>query len=101
MPSAVSVVGSAGLITIPPAVSPAAASTAHHRADSDADAEPDNACGNHGASGRGRGIRRDYVWVAIDDRWVIYRNVNDLGIGRLDHNHLWRLLYHRNLGSSL
>src|SRR5580704_16203713 len=96
MPSVVSVVGSAVVdrsatipIAIPAAVAPAAASAAHHGTDSDSGTKSDNARGND--SGRGRGICRDYIGVAIDD----------LGICRLDHDHLGRLLYHRYLGTSL
>jgi hypothetical protein len=108
MPSVVSVVGSAVVdrgatipIAIPAAVAPAAASAAHHGTDSDSGTESDNARGNDSASGRGRGICRDYIGVAIDDRWVVFRNIDDLGICRLDHDHLGRLRYHRYLGSSL
>jgi hypothetical protein len=106
MPSVVSVVGSAVVdrsatipIAIPAAVAPAAASAAHHGTDSDSGTKSDNARDND--SGRGRGICRDYIGVAIDDRWVVHRNIDDLGICRLDHDHLGRLLYHRYLGTSL
>src|ERR1700733_3766396 len=84
--------------TVPTAVSPAAAPAAHHGTDSDSGAEANNARGNHGA--RGVGVCRDYVRVAIDDRRVIFRDVDNLGICGLDDNHLWRLLYHRNLRRS-
>src|SRR5271163_900694 len=106
MPSAVSVVGSAVVVSpvtsipmaTPTAVPPAAG---HHGTDGDSEAEPNNACRSHSASGRRDiDIRRDNVRVAVDDCRVVLRNVDDLRIRRLDHDDLWRLLYHRNLGSS-
>ena len=84
VPRAVSVVGAAVIhhrggavpAAVPTAISPTATSTAHHRAYRDADAKR-----NHGGCCHGGGaVSRSYIGVAVNDRRVVHRDVDDLRI---------------------
>src|SRR6516164_11085693 len=105
VPGGISVVGPAvihhrGAVppTVPTAVAPAAASTAHHSADSDASAETDNACRSYIASGvRGSHIGRYHIRRPVNHGRVVLRNVDNLWVGGLNHNSLRGLLHHGDL----
>ena len=82
---------------IPTAVTPAAASTAHHCSDGNSSAEPNNSGGSDVASG----ISWGHVRRAVDNRWVVFRYVHNLWIGRLDDDDLGRLLHDSHLRGGL
>src|SRR5580704_410673 len=82
---------------VPTAVTPAAAPAAHHCSDGNSSAESNNAGGSDVASR----IPRGYIWRAIDNRWVVLRHIHNLWIGRLDDDHLGRLLHDSHLGRGL
>src|SRR5271155_4744953 len=83
MPCGISVVRSAVIddrrampAAIPAAVTPAAAPTAHHGSGGDSNAEPNNGCGGDIASR----IIRSHIRRAVNNRWVVNRNVHNLWI---------------------
>src|SRR5215469_5204567 len=84
--------------TAPTAISPAAASAAHHCADSDAGAESDNACRSYVACAvRGSHIGRYHIRRPVNHGRVVLRNIDNLWIGGLNHNSLRGLLHHGDL----
>ena len=97
MPSGISVVptavvhnSSAVPATIPTAVAPGAAPTAHHRAHRDSGTESNDARSRHVARGiRGSYIPRNDIRRSVNHGGVILRNVDNLRIGGLNNNDLW------------
>ena len=85
--------GATAPVTIPGIPSPSAATAARKCTKSDSSAEPDDAGGRHIA----RGVSRGDVWVAIDYRRIVFRNVYHLGVRGLDDDGLRRLLHHSDL----
>ena len=97
MPGAVTVIGSAVIIdcapmpvAIPGAVSP---TIAHHCSDSQSGAEGEDSCGDH----RSGTVSGSYVWIAVHNSWVVFRNIDDLRVCGLDNDGLRRLLNDGNL----
>src|SRR5579863_7387874 len=83
--------------TIPTAVSPAAAPTAHQCADGDPSAEPDDASCGHVS----RAVPRSYIRRSVNYRGVVFRDVDDLRVRGLNNDRLWGLLHHGDLGAGL
>jgi len=109
VPASVSVVratvidhGRAVPAAAPAAVTPAAAAATHHRSDSDSSAEANDAGGSHIACGiRGRYIAGNNIRSAVNNCWVVLRDVHNLWIGGLNDNGLRRLLYDGDLRAGL
>jgi hypothetical protein len=75
-------------VTVPGSVAPATTtSTAYRSANRDTCAEGQNSSGRDGRrTVPGRDVR-----TAVNYRGVVLRNINDLGIGRLNDDDVWRL----------
>jgi hypothetical protein len=75
---------------VPTAVPPTATPPAHHRAHGDPCTETNNAGGDHitrrvyGGYVSGDNVRR-----SINNGGVVLRNIHNLWVGGLNHNHLW------------
>lgn len=107
VPTSVSIVGSAvidncGAVpsAVPAAISPTTATTGHHGAHSDSSTESDNSSSRDITRGVCRShITWNHVGVAVHDGWIVLRYVDNLRIGWLNDDGLWRLLHHSNLGT--
>src|SRR5271168_4532960 len=95
MPGIVAVVGRAMVnrsaavpIALPTAISPAAATAAHHRSNCQSNAEGKHTCG-HQISGA---IAGNDIGSAVDNGWIVLRDIDNLGVGWLDNDGLRRLL---------
>src|SRR5215472_14560953 len=92
MPGCVSIVRTAvikrptaGPAAVPTAIAPAATATAHQRPNRDPSTEPNDA-------GRGyvsRGVARSYIRCSVNHRRIVFGNINDLRVRRLNDNDLW------------
>src|SRR5580704_9633089 len=83
--------------TVPTAVSPAATSAAHQCSDSDPGAEANDSGSGHVS----RAVPGSHIRRAVNYRGVVLGNVNDLRVGWLNDDRLWRLLHHGDLRAGL
>ena len=109
VPGRISVIASAVIndrgtvpATVPTAISPSATSAAHHRADRNSSTERKQTGRYHIACGiYGGNVTWDHIGIAINHRGVVLRNIDDLRIGRLNHDRLRRLLHDCDLRAGL
>src|SRR5580704_5238902 len=80
-------------VAVPTAIAPAAAASAHHRANCHPGAKGKQA----GSDYIGSGVVGNNVWRAVNHGWVVLRNIHNLRIGRLNNDGLRRLLHHGDL----
>src|SRR5215469_16972440 len=100
MPRGIAVVGMSAIVGgttspvhIPRTPTPSTTAAAHQRTDCDPRAKTDHARGCHVSSA----VTRWVIGRSKNNCRVIFRDIDDLRIRRLNHYGLWRLLHDRDL----